>query len=86
LSFVNVGTPALFGAKNGIVSTLQQATTDWVAGTGICIGARLRTLNPLGFDYPSDGDYYSLRLYSRALTASEIAANYTIDKARFNLP
>lgn len=29
---------------------------------------------------------YSLRLYSRALTAEEIAANYAVDKARFNLP
>jgi len=27
-----------------------------------------------------------IRLYSRALTASEIAANYAIDKVRFNLP
>ena len=31
-------------------------------------------------------DIYSLRLYSRALTAAEIAANYAIDKERFNLP
>lgn len=29
---------------------------------------------------------YCARLYSRALTASEIAANYAVDKARFNLP
>ena len=32
------------------------------------------------------GAYYSVRLYSRALTAAEIAANYAIDKARFNIP
>lgn len=32
------------------------------------------------------GNVYCLRLYSRALTAAEIAANYAIDKARFNLP
>ena len=30
------------------------------------------------------GEYYSVRIYSRALTAAEIAANYAIDKARFN--
>ena len=30
--------------------------------------------------------FYSLRIYSRALTAAEIAANYAVDKARFNLP
>ena len=32
------------------------------------------------------GNYYCVRLYSRALTADEIAANYAIDKERFNLP
>ena len=32
------------------------------------------------------GDIYSIRSYSRALTAAEIAANYAIDKARFGLP
>ena len=32
------------------------------------------------------GDAYAMRLYNRALTAAEIAANYAIDKARFNLP
>ena len=29
---------------------------------------------------------YTMRGYNRALTATEIAANYAIDKARFNLP
>jgi len=29
---------------------------------------------------------YGCRIYNRALTAAEIAANYAIDKARFNLP
>ena len=29
---------------------------------------------------------YAFRLYNRALTSDEIAANYAIDKARFNLP
>ena len=33
-----------------------------------------------------DADYYNIRIYSRPLTADEIAANYAIDKARFNLP
>lgn len=32
------------------------------------------------------GDAYCMRLYNRALTADEIAANYAVDKARFNLP
>lgn len=32
------------------------------------------------------GKIYSIRLYNRALTAAEIAANYAADKERFNLP
>ena len=32
------------------------------------------------------GNYYNVRVYNRALTPAEIAANYAIDKARFNLP
>ena len=32
------------------------------------------------------GLYYCVRIYSRALTADEIARNYAIDKARFGLP
>jgi len=47
------------------------------------IGARLR-----GGQYGQyfKGRIYCLRVYSRALTADEIAANYAIDKARFGLP
>jgi hypothetical protein len=33
-----------------------------------------------------DTTFCAVRLYSRALTADEIAANYAVDKARFNLP
>lgn len=32
------------------------------------------------------GAIYNLAIYSRVLTAAEIAANYAIDKERFNLP
>lgn len=32
-----------------------------------------------------NGEIYSIRIYNRALTAAEIAANYVVDKARFNL-
>ena len=32
------------------------------------------------------GKYRNIRIYSRALTTDEIAHNYAIDKARFNLP
>lgn len=33
-----------------------------------------------------DGAVYAIRVYNRILTDAEIAANYAIDKARFNLP
>ena len=42
-------------------------------------------LNSVGADYAGNRLYCS-RLYSRALTADEIAANYAVDKVRFNLP
>ena len=38
------------------------------------------------WSYNGSGNIYNIRLYSRALTADEIAANYAVDKARFNLP
>lgn len=34
---------------------------------------------------PYYGDLYSMRVYNRALTASELKANYTSQKSRFNL-
>jgi hypothetical protein len=34
----------------------------------------------------SDQTYKNIRIYNRALTAEEIAANYAVDKQRFNLP
>ena len=43
-----------------------------------------------GPGYASDrcfsGKFHCCRIYNRALTAAEIAANYAVDKARFNLP
>ena len=36
--------------------------------------------------YTTYQDICCVRIYSRSLTAAEIAANYAIDKARFNLP
>ena len=36
--------------------------------------------------YLTSGTVHACRLYSRALTDAEIAANYAVDKARFNLP
>lgn len=38
------------------------------------------------FNVGLKGAIHSIRIYNRALTAAEIAANYAVDKARFNLP
>jgi hypothetical protein len=47
----------------------------------------LLQINVLGAKrfHPAGSKLYSLRLYSRTLTAAEIAHNYEIDKARFGL-
>ena len=42
--------------------------------------------NAISSGTTSTGSVKYIRIYSRALTASEIAANYAIDKARFGLP
>ena len=42
--------------------------------------------NSIRSNYTPNGKFNTLRIYNRALTADEIAANYAIDKARFNLP
>jgi hypothetical protein len=43
----------------------------------------LKTTN---YSIGQNNKYHFIRLYSRALTAAEIAANYAIDVQRFNLP
>ena len=47
--------------------------------TGVVLGASA------GGGYPFGGEIYAIRLYSRALTAAEVAANYAVDAARFGL-
>jgi hypothetical protein len=39
----------------------------------------------VGYTYPSKAKVYCIRFYNRALSPAEIAHNYAIDKARFNL-
>ena len=41
--------------------------------------------NEPGGRYWLDGNVYSVRIYNRALTDDEVAYNYAIDKARFNI-
>ena len=47
----------------------------------IAVGGRLNSSSSV-----FRGKIYAIRIYSRALTAEEVARNYAIDKARFHLP
>ena len=75
--------------------------TDWSGGTtsrsapisSLPVGYVSKRF-AIGYRYTYSSDsptvngmkFYCIRVYNRALTAAEIAANYAIDKARFNLP
>jgi len=60
----------------------EQAGT--AAGTASTETSGYLRINPTG-NGARDIDFHAFRLYSRALTAAEIAANYAVDKRRFNL-
>lgn len=65
--------------RNGVQAATWNATFVQETTSSIIIGAG-------GTLYrPSKSEVCCVRLYSRALTAAEVAANYAIDKARFNL-
>ena len=75
-------------ATSGNVDGVSRLVTN-LAGTGrdgdanFIVGG-LAPFQP--YAYGMKGRVYSVRFYSRALTAGEIARNYNIDKARFGLP
>lgn len=50
-----------------------------------CGGYLMFNYNPWNKAGGIDGKHYAHRLYGRVLTDDEIAANYAVDKARFNL-
>lgn len=74
--------PATTGIyKNGA------AHQDGTVAAGSRYNAGVNSINaPTNQPRCSDVTMYALRIYSRTLTASEIARNYAIDKARFGLP
>ena len=81
-SFPDFATAGVDGYFNGEAQTASGSNTlDYNAttrGTVARIGGTAQHSMPI--------EVYNIRLYSRALTASEIARNYAIDKARFGLP
>lgn len=64
---------------NGVYAPSNSGTSRWeVARNAAYFGHKDGT-------YPYVGELCCIRAYSRALTDAEIARNYSIDKARFNL-
>ena len=67
---------------DGVARNDGSADTAWGLGDGhIMIGDRAEA-----GAYPWFGEVYTIRIYSRALSAEEIAANHAIDVARFYAP
>lgn len=66
---------------NGVQATMG-GNDNWGAGTGMTFPGRYGATTVAG---ASEVDFYCIRIYSRALTAAEIAANYAIDQRRFGL-
>ena len=67
---------------DGVARSDGSADSAWGLGDGhIMIGDRAEA-----GAYPWFGEVYTIRVYSRALSAEEIAANHAIDVARFYAP
>ena len=67
---------------DGVARDDGSADTSWGLGDGhIMIGDRAEA-----GAYPWFGEVYTIRVYDRALSAEEIAANHAIDEARFYAP
>ena len=74
---------AEYAYQNGMNMEMTSSYNDWGlhGANSFSLGARR-----VGIANDFGGDFYCVRMYSRALTADEIAANFVIDNARFNLP
>lgn len=82
--YVNGIESASFTGKTSADAAPSYAT--WNASIGVLGSGRRQSTAPQ-YSLPAVGlGAKEFRLYSRALTADEIAANYAVDKARFNLP
>lgn len=74
--------PASAVFMNGApVSSASSHRSDWANySSATSFGGRI---NLPDYTYASDGLIHSVRLYSRKLTAAEIAHNHAVDRARF---
>lgn len=76
----NGESPSSSFIHGGKVTYAGPAFLNWKINNQINVGKLLTNKN--GFR----GRVFNVRVYSRALTAAEIAHNYEIDKARFGIP
>ena len=76
---VNGEFPSSSFIHGGKVTYAGPAFLNWQINDQILVGRVLPSKN--GFR----GRVFNIRIYSRALTPAEVAANYAIDKARFGL-
>lgn len=72
---------------NGVEVSRTSTSEAWsVPGTAISLGGRSDGTSTYKNANNMVGYVYACRCYDRNLTAAEVAANYAVDKARFNLP
>ena len=75
-------------SKDTIVFKDAEIKNTKIVGYWNTVGFKSNVFNIGGSDnnYKCFGYIKSVRVYNRVITAAEIAANYAVDKARFNLP
>ena len=69
-------------SMDGYVRTQNTVQTSWYDATGVVmVGDRKTTAR----SEPWEGEIYAIRLYDRALSVGELAANQKVDAARFGV-
>ena len=82
----SIGRPVCYSGVANLSSGSKLYANGVIAVTGTALPGRAYDPRYATEIYvPANGTLHAIRLYSRALTADEIAANYAVDKARFNL-
>lgn len=83
LSVAYDGTTATDAWLDGIAATLNADSTSISSGSFSTSALRIggRSAGTLGFM----GCIYCIRVYTRALTAAEVASNYSVDQRRFGV-
>lgn len=80
----NAGVWTIIHHAGGVDYSDSRGSATYPVSNAIKVAVGLRQNNVNDGYYV--GDIYCVRYYDRALTSQEIASNYAVDKARFNLP